>query len=76
MLSVSAMSGGQGAYYTGLAREDYYLEGGEQPGQWQGKGAQMLGLKENVDKELFSALFSGHDAKGSALVQNAGNKDR
>ena len=32
MLSISAMSGGQGAYYTGLAREDYYLEGGEPPG--------------------------------------------
>lgn len=76
MLSVSAMSGGQGAYYTGLAREDYYLEGGEPPGLWQGKGAQVLGLDGQVDKEIFAALFSGMDQKGTALVQNAGSPDR
>ncbi len=29
MLSIGAMGSGQGAYYTGLAREDYYLEGGD-----------------------------------------------
>lgn len=76
MLSVSAMSGGQGAYYTGLAREDYYLEGGEPPGLWQGRGAQLLGLKGQVDKELFSALFAGVDGRGVPLVQNAGSDSR
>lgn len=76
MLSVSAMSGGQGAYYTGLAREDYYLEGGEPPGVWQGKGAQLLGMAGKVDKEIFAGLFSGMDQKGTPLVQNAGSPDR
>src|SRR6478735_1903250 len=76
MLSVSAMSGGQGAYYTGLAREDYYLEGGEPPGWWQGRGAQLLGLEGQVDKEIFAALFSGLDGRGTPLVQNAGSPDR
>lgn len=76
MLSVSAMSGGQGAYYTGLAREDYYLEGGEPPGLWEGKGAQLLGLDGQVDKEVFAALFSGMDGRGTPLVQNAGSPDR
>lgn len=43
MLSVSAMSGGQGAYYTALAREDYYLEGGEPPGLWTGHSVPSSG---------------------------------
>lgn len=76
MLSISAMSGGQGAYYTGLAREDYYLEGGEPPGIWEGKGARMLRLKGMVDKDVFASAFMGLDAKGSPLVQNAGNEKR
>jgi conjugative relaxase-like TrwC/TraI family protein len=76
MLSVSAMSGGQGAYYTGLAREDYYLEGGEPPGLWEGKGAALLGLSGQVDKETFAGLFSGVDARGVPLVQNAGMDGR
>lgn len=76
MLSVSAMSGGQGAYYTGLAREDYYQQGGEPPGIWQGRGAVALGLGETVDKAAFASLFTGHDPAGYPLVQNAGSATR
>lgn len=76
MLSVSAMSGGQGAYYTALAREDYYLKGGEPPGLWTGHGAQGLGLLGEIDKEIFSNLFAGLDSKGRPLVQNAGQENR
>ncbi len=76
MLSVSAMSGGQGAYYTGLAREDYYQQGGEPPGIWQGRGATALGLGEQVDKAAFASLFTGHDPEGNPLVQNAGSATR
>ena len=38
MLSIGAMGHGQGTYYVGLAQEDYYLQGGEPPGQWLGRG--------------------------------------
>lgn len=76
MLSVSAMSGGQGAYYTALAREDYYLEGGEPPGLWAGNGAKVLGLLGEIDKEAFSNIFDGLDSKGRPLVQNAGQENR
>lgn len=76
MLSISAMSGGQGAYYTGLAREDYYLEGGEPPGLWLGKGADLLGISGQVDKEVFASLFGGRDEHGNDLVQNAGGRSR
>jgi Ti-type conjugative transfer relaxase TraA len=76
MLSIAAISGDQGAYYTGLAQEDYYLEGGEPPGHWLGQGAQILGLSDLIDKEQFSRLFAGFLRDGDALVQNAGDPGR
>jgi conjugative relaxase-like TrwC/TraI family protein len=76
MLSIAEMSGGQGHYYTGLAREDYYLEGGEPPGLWAGSGAVALGMKGQVDKEVLGRVFDGFDARGVPLVQNAGNAKR
>ena len=71
MLSMSSMSGGQDGYYGGLASEDYYLEGGEPPGKWFGRGAERLGLIGKLDNEVFSDLFRGFH-QGRALVQNAG----
>ena len=78
MLSVSgAMSGGQGEYYIGLAREDYYLEnGGEPPGVWFGSGASALGLSGVVEKDDFKTYFNGFDSAGNKLVQNAGEETR
>ena len=39
MLSIGQLSKGSERYYTELAREDYYLSGGEPPGKWHGQGA-------------------------------------
>jgi conjugative relaxase-like TrwC/TraI family protein len=76
MLSIGAMGHGQGAYYVGLAREDYYLEGGEPPGLWYGRGAQNLGLAGQVDGAALTPLFEGfHPHTGGALIQNAGELD-
>lgn len=72
MLSVSAMSGGQGNYYAQLAREDYYLAGGEPLGMWLGRGAERLGLGGEVDSALFHRVFQGFGPSGDPLVQNAG----
>lgn len=81
MLSIGAMGNGQGSYYVDLAAEDYYLKGGEPPGQWIGEGAALLGLSGpgkngQVDPEQFLKLFRGFDAGGKALVQNAGASNR
>jgi hypothetical protein len=48
---VASVSAGQAKqYYTqGLSREDYYSEGQEVIGQWQGLGAERLGLSGRVD---------------------------
>ena len=79
MLSVSQpMKGcGRGEYYLNLAREDYYLSGGEPPGEWYGQGAGELGLKGEIDKEEFRNLLRGCSPDGSEkLCQNAGDEER
>jgi len=70
MLSLAKMHGGQERYYVELGREDYYLEGGEPPGRWWGKGAEALGLAGTVQKEELRTLMLGfHPRDGSALGQ-------
>lgn len=73
MLSIGSMGGQSLSYYTELAREDYYLRGGEPPGTWLGKGARALGLSGTVDKEAFRNVFLGFSPDGQQqLVRNAG----
>jgi conjugative relaxase-like TrwC/TraI family protein len=56
--SVSALtSSGQAASY--YEADDYYAEGGLSPSQWQGKGAEELGLSGDVDREQFRDLLDG-----------------
>lgn len=81
MLSISAMANGQGGYYLGLAREDYYVAGGEPPGRWDGSGAARLGLAGEVTAGQLTPLFEGFappDAAGGGgrLVANAGSDSR
>lgn len=56
--SVSALStaGAAASYYEA---DDYYAEGGLAPSQWQGAGAQALGLSGDVDRERFKDLLEG-----------------
>jgi conjugative relaxase-like TrwC/TraI family protein len=78
MLSIRSMSGtGVGDYYLDLAREDYYLSGGEPPGMWLGSGAKSLKLTGQVTREELRAILSGFSPKdGAALAQNAGRTTR
>lgn len=56
--SVSALtSSAQAASY--YEADDYYAEGGLSPSQWQGKGAEALGLWGEVDREQFRDLLEG-----------------
>ena len=76
MLSIGAMKSGQESYYQNLAREDYFLVGGEPPGRWLGRGAAALGLTGKIDSNELSALFRGYSPAGKKLVQNAGKENR
>ena len=72
MFSIQKMATGSGGYYLDLAREDYYLKGGEPLGYWLGEGAAKLGLDGNVKEEQLRELFAGlsPDGKGVWMVQN------
>ncbi|MHB1309271.1 MAG: MobF family relaxase, partial [Limisphaerales bacterium] len=75
MLSIQKVSLQNANYYLSLAREDYYLQGGEPPGQWHGQGAQALGLHGEVQPDAFRHLFAGFSPDGQQpLVQNAGQR--
>lgn len=79
MLSISPplRGAGKGDYYLNLAREDYYLEGGEPLGKWRGRGAEALGLSGTVERDQLRAMLDGYDpATGEELVRNAGAENR
>jgi len=45
------------SYYTsGLTKDDYYTEGQERAGNWHGRGAELLGLAGEVEKDDFFSL--------------------
>ncbi|HJT79548.1 MAG TPA: MobF family relaxase, partial [Gemmataceae bacterium] len=73
MLSISALSGGKANYYLALARDDYYLKGGEPPGYWLGDGAKLLGLAGRVEEKPCKNLLAGLWPDGrDELVQGGG----
>jgi conjugative relaxase-like TrwC/TraI family protein len=75
-LSQKALKGSAGDYYLNLAQEDYYLEGGEPPGVWLGKGAKAFDLHGTVEREAMKNLLQGRSADGQeALVQIQHYKD-
>ena len=79
MLSISnaLIGSGHATYYTNLAREDYYLKGGEPPGEWMGTGAARLNVTGAVREKDFLSLFHGFDPQsGKALTQNSGKEKR
>jgi conjugative relaxase-like TrwC/TraI family protein len=64
-------------YYSNLAKEDYYLDGGEPVGKWAGKGALLLGLKGEVNNETYRNVLKGYSPNGKEkLCQLAGEKHK
>lgn len=78
MLSIGGMASGQESYYVQLAREDYFLAGGEPPGSWAGGGVSRLGLSGKVRSAELRKLFAGYHPRVPTLklVQNAGKSNR
>ena len=82
MLTIHLMKSAD--YYLDAVGADYYLKGGEPPGEWFGRGAKFLGLSNVVKPEHFRKLFKGyHPTKddpdqpdGVKLVTNAGDANR
>jgi len=67
MVSVTGVTSGQAEHY--YQKDNYYTK---QEGQWQGKGAEALGLQGAVTKEDFQNLIHGKAPDGSFEIQNGG----
>jgi len=71
---VTTLKGGEaGRYYTEQL-PSYYLDAGEPPGRWLGRGAAELGLDGVVDDEAFLAVMAGeHPMTGERLGRRFGD---
>jgi conjugative relaxase-like TrwC/TraI family protein len=64
---------GAGRYYTERL-PSYYLDGDEPGGRWWGRGANLLGLKGEMDANTFLSVMAGHDpATGRDLGRRFGD---
>jgi conjugative relaxase-like TrwC/TraI family protein len=73
------MGGGSKWYFSHISGQDeYYIRPGEEePGQWTGEGATLLGLSGEVGRREFCRVFDGYSPSGekTKLIQSAGRKD-
>jgi conjugative relaxase-like TrwC/TraI family protein len=76
MLTIRAMSDGTGYSARHLQHSDYYAEGERVTGQWQGRGAELLGLAGEVQSEQFEALRQGLDPQSGEFLRQRHSADR
>jgi conjugative relaxase-like TrwC/TraI family protein len=68
VLTIRAMTGGAGYAQRHLQHSDYYDEHRRVQGEWQGRGAELLGLRGSVGSEQFEAVREGlHPETGEFL---------
>ena len=68
VLTIRAMTGGAGYSQRHLEHSDYYDEHRRVQGEWQGRGAELLGLRGSVAPEQFEAVREGlHPETGEFL---------
>jgi conjugative relaxase-like TrwC/TraI family protein len=76
MLTIRAMSNGQGYSARHLEHSDYYAEGERVIGQWQGRGAELLGLSGDVQTAQFEAIRQGLDPQTGEFLRQRQSADR
>jgi conjugative relaxase-like TrwC/TraI family protein len=76
MLTIRAMSNGQGYSARHLEHSDYYAEGERVIGQWQGRGAELLGLSGDVKSDQFEAVRQGIDPQTGEFLRQRQSADR
>ncbi len=76
MLTIRAMSNGQGYSARHLEHSDYYAEGHRIAGQWQGHGAKLLGLQGEVQSAQFEAVREGLDPATGEFLRQRQSADR
>ena len=59
MLNMTKCGPASQEYFSRLVQKEYYLNGGEPPGWWHGKGAEHLGLFGTVETPDYDQLWLG-----------------
>ncbi len=73
-LSAVRSAGAAAAYYSEV--DDYLKEGDRAPTQWQGRGAEALGLHGSVQTRDTAALLDGRLPNGEALGRSGADGER
>lgn len=76
MLTIRAMSGGAGYAQRHLEHSDYYDEQRRVQGEWQGRGAELLGLRGEVKQEQFEAIREGLNPETGEYLRPRHGADR
>ena len=76
MLTIRAMSDGKGYSARHLEHSDYYAEGERVTGRWCGRGAELLGLQDDVQQKDFEALREGFDPGTGVFLRQRQSADR
>jgi conjugative relaxase-like TrwC/TraI family protein len=76
MLTIRAMSNGEGYSARHLEHSDYYAEDERVIGEWHGRGAQMLGLSGEVRSDQFEAVRQGIDPTSGEFLRQRQSADR
>src|ERR1700721_1361377 len=76
MLTIRAMSDGKGYSSRHLEHNDYYSEGERVAGEWNGRGAELLGLSGAVNTVDFEALRQGLNPKTGEFLRVRHSADR
>src|SRR6202789_793370 len=76
MLTIRAMSDGKGYSSRHLEHNDYYSEGERVACEWNGRGAELLGLSGAVNTADFEALRQGLNPISSEFLRVRHSADR
>jgi len=76
MLTIRAMSNGEGYAAKHLTHSDYYAERERVVGRWFGRGAELLGLSGDVQHEHFEAVRQGLDPFSGEFLRQRRSSDR
>jgi conjugative relaxase-like TrwC/TraI family protein len=76
VLTIRAMTGGEGYAQRHLRQSDYYDQSRTVEGKWHGRGAELLGLKGEVTSEDFEAVRQGLDPQTGEFLRQRHSADR
>jgi len=76
VLTIRAMTGGEGYAQRHLQQSDYYDQNRAVEGKWHGRGAELLGLKGEVTSEDFEAVRQGLDPQTGEFLRQRHSADR